>query len=278
MSTDLIVVTDLDGTLLDHHTYEFSAASEALHRLRQLGVPLILNSSKSAAEILQIRRRLDNHDPFIVENGAGVYVPESEQGGEEVLRRIDFGMNRADILDILGRLRASRGYCFTGFADMTVADLTDYTGLDREHAELALQRDYTEPLLWQDSEARFLEFCMELEQFKISLVRGGRFIHLSAQVDKARAMQWLKEFYAGTQGTQPRVIALGDSENDRAMLELADYAVLIKSPVNSPPVIHHRRLLSPVLEGPAGWNEAVLSLLRELRETSKLQADCKQER
>ena len=36
-----LVVTDLDGSLLDHHSYDFAPAAPWLARLKQLGVPVI---------------------------------------------------------------------------------------------------------------------------------------------------------------------------------------------------------------------------------------------
>jgi len=71
----LIVFSDLDGTLLDHETYQFDAAQPALDLLKQHGIPLILNSSKTRAEITAIRDQLQNTAPFIIENGAAVIIP-----------------------------------------------------------------------------------------------------------------------------------------------------------------------------------------------------------
>ena len=71
----LIVLSDLDGTLLDHTTYAFDAARAALERLRDARVPLVLCTSKTRAEVEPIRAALRNTHPFIVENGGGVCVP-----------------------------------------------------------------------------------------------------------------------------------------------------------------------------------------------------------
>ena len=38
-----IVVTDLDGTLLDHKTYEYTPASDAIKELEKHDIPIILN-------------------------------------------------------------------------------------------------------------------------------------------------------------------------------------------------------------------------------------------
>lgn len=72
-----VVFTDLDGTLLDHHTYSFIPAAPAIERLRRNDVPLILTSSKTMAEILELRTLLSNHHPLIAENGSLLAIPEN---------------------------------------------------------------------------------------------------------------------------------------------------------------------------------------------------------
>ncbi|MCI2282855.1 HAD hydrolase family protein [Colwellia sp. MSW7] len=41
-----IIFSDLDGTLLDHYTYQSIAASETLQQLKQANIPVILNTKK----------------------------------------------------------------------------------------------------------------------------------------------------------------------------------------------------------------------------------------
>lgn len=71
----LIVFSDLDGTLLDEDSYSFAAAEPALALMRRHRVPLVLATSKTRAEVEELRTRLDNRDPFIVENGGGIFFP-----------------------------------------------------------------------------------------------------------------------------------------------------------------------------------------------------------
>ena len=44
----LIVATDLDGTLLDHYTYDWQPAARAIELLKQKCIPLVINTSKTA--------------------------------------------------------------------------------------------------------------------------------------------------------------------------------------------------------------------------------------
>jgi mannosyl-3-phosphoglycerate phosphatase len=152
----LIIFTDLDGTLLDHDTYSWQAARPALDRINAAGIPLVLNSSKTAAEIESLRKELDNHEPYIVENSAAVVLPATWQGaGEDKV--VHFGASREVLLSVLQRLRED-GASFLGFADMSVEQLVEYTGLAPDMAVRAQQRHGTEPLLWQGSEDELKAF------------------------------------------------------------------------------------------------------------------------
>ena len=78
MPPPLLVFTDLDGTLLSHTSYRWDAATQALDTLRDIGAALVIASSKSAPEIIEIRAQLGwTNCPAIIENGAGILPPES---------------------------------------------------------------------------------------------------------------------------------------------------------------------------------------------------------
>ena len=73
---DWMVVTDLDGTLLDHDDYSWEPAAECVATLAEHEVPLILASSKTLAEMRRLAGELELSQPLIVENGAAVAWPE----------------------------------------------------------------------------------------------------------------------------------------------------------------------------------------------------------
>ena len=73
----LVIFTDLDGTLLDARNYSWRAAQPALDQLRRRRVPVVFCTSKTRAEILPLREELRNADPFVAENGGAIYVPRS---------------------------------------------------------------------------------------------------------------------------------------------------------------------------------------------------------
>jgi len=108
MNRELILFTDLDGTLLDHDNYSFSSALEAIECLNALKIPWILNSSKTLSELLGLRTQLRQKHPVIVENGAGVAIPigykhpswpgvESDLKEKEGFRRYSSGLRPSEI-------------------------------------------------------------------------------------------------------------------------------------------------------------------------------------
>lgn len=72
----IIIITDLDGTLLHPKTYSFEKAMPALRLIKEMGIPLVFCSSKTRTEVEVWRQRLENSHPFISENGGGIFIPD----------------------------------------------------------------------------------------------------------------------------------------------------------------------------------------------------------
>ena len=264
-----IVVTDLDGTLLDHHTYSWQAAAPALERLRRLGIPVVLNSSKTRVEMASLRRDLDNRHPFITENGAAVHVPDgyferlaaAEELESDGLTSLQvFGPPHRDVLDILRDIRQRHGFRFEGFSDWTLQEIQQHTGLDLDAADEAAQRDGGEPILWLDE--RPVERLAEaLLPHGLQLQAGGRFLHVMGKTDKGQATDWLLASYRRI-WPQVGVVALGDSPNDISMLRRADHAVILpRAQGNALDIGSHGSVRRPSAAGPEGWNQAIHHLL-----------------
>ena len=76
-NSQIIIFTDLDGSLLDHYDYNHRAADELLILLAQQNIPVIPTSSKTRLELEAFRVEISNTDPFIAENGAAIFIPEN---------------------------------------------------------------------------------------------------------------------------------------------------------------------------------------------------------
>ncbi|MFK8033601.1 MAG: HAD-IIB family hydrolase [Hyphomicrobiales bacterium] len=252
-----MIFSDLDGTLLDHQAYSFELARPALNKLAGLKIPLILASSKTAMELTEIRRVMGfSHCPAIVENGAGILPSGNADIGD--LDQSQY----YKLLEIIAVAPKELGANFSGFANWSLAELRNHTGLSESNCKKAIARQFSEPGLWTGTVEGLMKYKYWLSEHGVSVQQGGRFTTLSFGFDKAQRMAQIVEGYKEvTSITQ--TLALGDAANDIGMLQAADHGVIVLNPETEElPVLegeHSGTISRTQLPGPQGWNEAVLS-------------------
>jgi len=257
LARNMVVFTDLDGTLLDHETYTHNAAEPALGRLRELGVPLILASSKTAAEINPLRDQLGfSHCEAIVENGSGILEPRDHGNQSEDTYQ--------QLLQALNQIPEPLRQHYRGFADWSTEEVSARTGLPLADAANAKIRRFSEPGLWQGSEQGRDEFVAAAQAAGLTVQQGGRFLTVSFGGNKAQRMMEIVKRHSKA-GKPAFVVALGDAQNDVAMIEQADLGVIIPNPAHQElPRLDGEasgRIIRAASAGPAGWNEVIMSLL-----------------
>jgi mannosyl-3-phosphoglycerate phosphatase family protein len=265
-----LVFTDLDGSLLDHDSYCHKAADALLLELEHNQIPVILTTSKTRAEVLSIRTELNNQHPFIIENGAAVFIPQGyfpvkpegciEADGFWVF---SFCQSRDYWLSILNKAKTIFPHSFSHFSAMKEEVIAQVTGLSIKQAQQANQREFGEPISWLGVDKAKQEFIIWLEAQGGHVLQGGRFLHLSGACNKGQALTWLAaEFKKQRDIPTTKTIAIGDSGNDVAMLEQADLALIIRSPVHAPPKLKRQRGFFISEEfGPTGWNSGLRKIL-----------------
>ncbi|MEW6570314.1 MAG: HAD-IIB family hydrolase [Nitrospirota bacterium] len=282
----IVVFTDLDGTLLDFHSYSYQKALPAVSLLKEKDIPLVICSSKTKKEIEFYRKKLENHHPFISENGGGIFIPKdyfesdiqpcnppappqgwikrrpegfSEDDEYLVIR---LGARYSDLRKTIKELR-KEGFNVKGFGDMTVQEIAEAANLNIYEAEIAKERDFDEPfVLTEGTDMHGLYESIRAKGFNMT---RGRFYHVLGESDKGKAVSILIDLYKQNWG-DVTTIALGDSQNDIPMLEKVDYPVLVKkidgsydSAVSIPGLIRADGI------GPEGWNATVFLLLKKLQ-------------
>jgi mannosyl-3-phosphoglycerate phosphatase family protein len=265
-ASSLVIFTDLDGTLLDHHTYSWAAARPALSEIRRRGVPLVFCTSKTRAELMPLRRRLRNAHPFITENGGGVFVPRGYFRSQAV--EIVLGRPYSEIIAALEEIARQAGARVRGFHQMSVSEIARATGLSRHEPRLARRREFDEPFTFLGASPSVQRrFARLVRRRGLDLTRGGRFWHLFSGADKGVAVRKLAALYRRSWRRPFSTLALGDSANDLPLLAAARRAVLLPGPdgrfdrrvTRALPRV--RRAVAP---GPSGWNEAVLEALARI--------------
>lgn len=248
-----IIFTDLDGTLLNYDNYSYGQNKQLIQCLIP-DSPVILCSSKTAAEIQHLQARLGlSGMPFIAENGAYIYF--------NAQHAYQSSLSSSDIAVQLQQLKADYGLNFRCFSDCDAAQIAELTGLALEDAARALERPHSEVIIW-DPASRAEEEAILAQHLasNLHMLHGGRFSHiLSRDCDKSLAVNWLKQFYPA-----PAVcIGLGDSENDLDMLKTCQHAVVVKRPYKTTLALEHDSVYFTRQQAPAGWAEGVQYFLQQ---------------
>jgi mannosyl-3-phosphoglycerate phosphatase len=276
-SSQYIIFSDLDDTLLEHDSYKWEKAGPALEHCINCNIPVILISSKTRAEILTIHGAMGLDFPFVSENGGGIFFPLEY---EKILRGRKFSISGGLIKFMLGMpynelvvhlkaIKEETGLLLKGFSQMTSSEIMDLTGLSGAQCTQALEREFDEPFIVRGPEKGDAELlCSAAEKRGLKISEGGRFFHLHGKSDKGKATGWLISFYK-EQYDDVFSIALGDSPNDYAMFDAVNQPVIIKSSRQLSDVKLKERYPGMIITdkyGPEGWNEAVMGLLKTKRE------------
>jgi len=266
----LVIFTDLDGSLLDRSTYSFEPAQPALRLIKQKGIPLVLSSSKTMAEIEFYRKELENGHPFISENGGAVFIPKDYFSFRFPYDRetdwffvLELGIFYPRIIEILDSIKKETGISMKGFSDLTEKEISSLCALDSKKAEWAKKREYDEPFIIEGGEKEIETVRRKIEEKGMTYAWGGRFHHLLGKNDKGKAVEILKALYEN-QFFSILTVGIGDSLNDLPMLSVVDHPIFLKgedrvspealSPIQNCTIIHGA--------GPQAWNEVILNFVK----------------
>jgi mannosyl-3-phosphoglycerate phosphatase len=267
----LLVFTDLDGTLLNAEDYDYQPAIPVIQQLQEYQIPVIPVTSKTRSEVEVLRSEIGLTDAFIVENGSAVFIPQKDrnlattetqlwQGYQLYL----LGCSYRESCQGLTQLSALINQPLTGFANLTEIEVSQRTGLSREEAKRAKQREFTEPFITpQNRTENPIETTVQQLGFKV--VIGDRFSHLiGGGAGKGKAVQWLVQQY---QRCYPKTIiqtvGLGNSPNDLAMLESVDIPIVIPGKNGPHPRLAPLGWRVAAAPGAHGWGEEVKSIIQQ---------------
>jgi mannosyl-3-phosphoglycerate phosphatase len=246
-----VVLTDLDGTLLEPDGSLVPDGRAAVAALRARRIPVVPLSSKTRRELVAWLGEHDcgGHGSF--ENGAGIVTPD----GVEIAKGAEPVTN---LLAALARAR-SDGARLVSVYEMSDSELMELTGLPPESIAPLRAREYDLPFrapgVRSDDLARLVESLGD----RFTLVAGGRFWHLMGRHGKREAAERLLELLPGAGA----VIGLGDAPNDD-FLELADIAIVVPRETGADAALLRRVPHARVAPAPcgSGWARAVEEILR----------------
>ncbi len=265
-----LIFTDLDGSLLDHDTYEWRAAEPLLRQLEKQAFPVIANTSKTHSELLALTQSIPLSPIHIIENGAGIFLPKADFVFQEDFVSFDehywlksFSKPRQHFASLIHRLTTQDEAL--PMSSMNIKMIIEKTGLGYSEAILANDRLFTEPVIMTGDKKNKEQFIQKLQQSGANLLEGGRFIHVCDHCDKGLALDWLTAYLTQKNQTHYTTVAIGDGNNDIAMLDAADAALLIPSPSHPLPKTHKtENLFIADHAGPLGWQQGLTAILKQL--------------
>ena len=255
------VVTDLDGTLMDHH-YDWAPALETIRLLQRRGIPVIPCTSKTAEEVRRFREQSGLTDPFIVENGGAIHGENADGSAWQQM----LGPSWQELRPQLTLLARDLGQPLQALDDLSDQDADRLLGLSGEALQQAQRRACSVPFVSPaDSESRGrLQQLAKARQLVI--VQGNRLGHLlGADVSKGTALAVLKQ---RQDASEVSVLALGDSPNDLPLLNAGDRSIVVPGAKGPHPALQDglddgRFHLAPAPHA-LGWAAAVQRWIPDL--------------
>ena len=260
-----ILISDLDGTLLGQHSFDFGSIKSEILTLLDSDHLLVLASSKTKAEIECFCNELGRSVPFIYENGAGVENFSLISGCTTPLNSHQNPKAiRTDALLTVWERYISFGLksrCHF-VKDMDRSDQQTLLGLGTTALDRAMKRSFSLPFTFCGPASDVQKLIYLATKAGLSVQQGGRVYNLSGCHDKADYLPEIRKWASKAKDT-PVLIALGDSKNDINMLKQADVSCVIPSEngyclnlgnCNPPTIIAPRA-------APLGWLDAVMEAL-----------------
>ncbi len=230
MNYDLVAV-DLDGTLVDENNTCSSIDADALHRLNESGVAVVIASGRMYRSTVTFHKRLNLNTPILCYNGAMIRHPANEfewfhlpfpaDLAAEVIRfcednelHLNFYLN--DHLYAHRHTEWSDLYCSrTGSLLESVGDLRQFIGKSPTKLIIVDSPEKTNALG---------EHFRSLFGARANVTKSNaeylEFMHAAA--NKAHTLARLAWRYGVPRN---RVLAIGDGQNDLPMLQWAGFSV-----------------------------------------------------
>ncbi|MEN9221096.1 MAG: hypothetical protein Q6M04_01525 [Thermostichus sp. BF3_bins_97] len=287
-----LVLTSLDGSLLDMESNSYGAARQALAALERRSIPLVLYSLRTRAQLEHVRQQLRLEHPFIGEDGSALYVPEhyfpagilDEHWQHEPPYYVRaLGLPYPRLRRILQQVRQDSHLDLVGFGDWTAAELAAATGIPLAEAERAQQREYSEIFSYSgDPETLRAAFAQQETNLTQHLLQV-RQLNLSSPPQKWYLTGWIQPTMAPEPNFLPgeravrllldcyqrhlgpvKALGIGCSPPDAAFLRWMEQKVVLPSPIaDSLWSEAEPQWQLAQLPGPEGWNEVVLMWLEE---------------
>jgi mannosyl-3-phosphoglycerate phosphatase len=269
-----IIFTAVEGAL-DHLVPSSSGAVfDALQALAHRGIPLVLSSRGTRAQLEPLRRKLQHGHPFLTESGGGLFIPDGYfnlrlEGATRAGRVfcLPFARPHAEAAAALQEIAAEAGADVVGFSQMSAREIARNSGLSPKEAELSRQREFSEIFFFAGETVKAPRRFSEIaRQRGWETIPGDPFWEIRATRLRGGepAPRYLMGIYRKSLHVRLRSVGIGSQAQDLHLLSATDTAVVLPlHPGNFDEALmpHLPRVLRGDQPGPEGWSHAIMKIL-----------------
>lgn len=270
-----ILFTDIDGTLTNKYTHSFGHSEIWIKEITNLNIPVVLNSSKTFAEIRMIQNKLEITEPFIFENGSAIafpitgnksnrYIPTFiKESKYEIFQLTPAGFDPRSCTQIL---KQNLKVPFETISTSDPKILKPIIGLSDLELALAAERNYSETYIFSQEVDISIEKINEaLMPIEAIAIKGSRFITVTHRsVSKGNAittfLKLYRNIYTHAESSSIKTIGIGDAANDLPMLRQTDLSFYLTDDLTLAPEMNTLHIIQP--SGPEGFIKVCKKIIK----------------
>jgi mannosyl-3-phosphoglycerate phosphatase family protein len=268
----VVVFSRLEPAVLGDTAQSREAFRASLERLAAQGIPVVIGSQATRAEVELLREELGLTDPFIVENGAAVFVPRGyfpfplpASGMRSGYHTFERSIAHDAVVRALRRAASQARVSVLAMSDMSISEVAREAGLTLLQARLAKLREYDEPFRVLDPEAAARARLLKtLRSAGLQVWSEGRFDHVVGSADMGACVALVRSLYA----RRRPVVSVGvGSESDADLLKRVDVPIVVPAGPRRGPASVSRAVPGARMArsaSPEAWVDAVERAVREV--------------
>ena len=259
----IIIFTDLDGTLLDVDTFKLDIIEDYFKKLISNGIIIIPNSSKTESELLDFNRQYNIKLSFISENGSSIH-------GLNLLHKnlpdkFVISKYSSEILNIYKKKTPfDLQEKVTFISSLNSKEQEKIFGLPNDKLLLANQRMHSIPILFNGTKNEKIIFTKTIDKIGLSIQSGGRIMNICDKTDKSNAMIKTLEIIKKQIKREIITIGVGDNLNDIEMIKNSDFPCLVKNKNFDNSMINIGNLIMSTEPSPKGWADVIKMALQKI--------------
>ena len=269
-----IIFTAVEGALDHPAPRSPSEVFEALQALAHRGVPVVLSSHGTRAQMEPLRRKLQHGHPFLTESGGGLFIPDGYfnlrlEGATRAGRCfcVPFARPHAEAAAALQEIASEAGASVVGFSQLSSREIARNSGASPKEAELSRQREFSEIFFFAGETVKAPRRFSEIARARgWEAIPGDPFWAIRAlQMQSGEpAPRYLMGIYRKSLRVRLRSVGIGSQAQDLHLLSATDTAVVLpRRPGEFDEALMSQlpRALRGDQPGPAGWSQAIMKVL-----------------